>query len=190
MHEAVLTILAAIYTLLQPPLLRTELLPYTAIHSTSQKPPTSRDIPPVTLTTIPQVEPSAFKDYLSQVGSLFDAFQRMKLESEDRSTQVFRQDISAAKDYELAPCGRRRTSVSKRGQLAPTPLSTIPSVYFDENFRLENPRTFDLVSEHVEIVRQPLSTTGDGSKGANGTLQMVGRRLLPIPYCKRSYRGT
>ena len=112
-HEAVLTILEAISTLLQPPILRTGLLPHTAIHSTSQKPPTSRDIPPVTLTTIPHVEPSAFKDYLSQVGSLFDAFQRAKLEFEDGGAQVFRQDISAAEDDEFAQLierGKRRDS--------------------------------------------------------------------------------
>ncbi|KAF2254801.1 Vps54-domain-containing protein [Trematosphaeria pertusa] len=107
-------------------------------------------IPPVALTTIPHVEPSAFKGYLSQ------------LESEYGGAQVFRQN-------ELAPCRRRKTSVSKRRQLAPTPLSTIPSVYFDEYFRLENPRTFDVVSEHAEVVRRPLSTTADCSKGANGT---------------------
>jgi vacuolar protein sorting-associated protein 54 len=148
MHEA-------IFTLLQPPILQTGLLPHTATHS-SQKPPTSRDIPPVILSTIPHVEPSAFKDYLSEVGSLFDAFQRTKLESKD----MFRQDISTTKGDEVAPCGRRKTSVSKRGQLAPTPLSTIPSVYFDENFHLENPRIFDVVSEHTEVVRQPLSTIG------------------------------
>jgi vacuolar protein sorting-associated protein 54 len=150
----VLTILEAIYTLLQPPILRAD----TAIHSTSLKPPTSRDIPPVTLTTVPDVEPSAFKDYLSQIERLFDAFQRTKLESEE----VFRQDVSAAKDDELA---RRKTSILKRCHLAPKPLSTIPSVYFDENFRLENPRVFDVVSEHAEVVMQP----GDRGKGANGT---------------------
>ncbi|QKX60562.1 uncharacterized protein TRUGW13939_07707 [Talaromyces rugulosus] len=156
----------AIYTLLQPPILRTD----TAIHSTSLKQPTSRDIPPVTLTTVPDVDPSAFKDYLSEVGRLFDAFQRTKLESEE----VFRQDISVAKDDELA---RRRTSGLKRGQLAPTPLSTIPSVYFDENFRLENPRTFDVVSEHAEVVKS--TTIGDRANGtaANGKPQPARKAL-------------
>ncbi|KAH8703906.1 Vps54-like protein-domain-containing protein [Talaromyces proteolyticus] len=166
----------AISTLLQPPILRA------AIHSTSQKPPTSRDIPPVTLTTILDVEPSAFEDYLSEVGSLFDALQRTKLESEDGGAPVSRQDISAAKDDELAPCGRRKTSASKRSQLAPAPLSMIPSVYFDENFRLENPRTFDVVSEHAEVVKQPLSTIGDRGNGANGTAangnQLPARKTL------------
>lgn len=180
--QAVLTNLDTISTLLQPPILRAGLLPHSAIYSTSQKPPTSRDIPPVTLTTVLDVEPSAFEDYLSQVGPLFDAFQRTKLGSEDGGAQVFRQDISAAKDDELAPYGRWKTSVSKRGQLAPTPLSTIPSVYFDEKFRLENPHTFDVVSEHAEVVRQPLSAIGDRGKAANGTAAngnpQLGRKAL------------
>ena len=42
-----------------------------------------------------------------------------------------------------------------------TPISTIPNVYFEEGFHLENPRTFDIVSERSEIVRQP---------GANGSI--------------------
>lgn len=145
LREAVLTILEAISTLLQPPVLRTGLLPHTAIYSTSHKLPTSQDIPPVALTTVLDVDPSAFKEYLSQIGPLFDAFQRTKLESEDGSSRVFRQDISAAKEDELAS----------------TPLSTIPSVYFDENFRLENPRTFDVVSERAEVVRESFSAIGD-----------------------------
>lgn len=46
-----------------------------------------------------------------------------------------------------------------------TPVSTIPNVYFEEDFHLENPRTFDIVSERSEIVRQP---------GANGSIVAPG----------------
>jgi vacuolar protein sorting-associated protein 54 len=105
------------------------------------------------------------KTYLSEIGSLFDAFQRTKLESEGMY-------ISAAKGAELAPRRTRKTSVSKRGQLRPTLLSTIPSVYFDENFHFENPRIFDVVSEFAEVVRQPLSTIGEHDDiNANGDEQ-------------------
>ncbi|RAO67171.1 uncharacterized protein BHQ10_003183 [Talaromyces amestolkiae] len=178
-HEAVLTTLEAISTLLQPAILRAELLAHTAIYTTSQKPPTSQDIPPVTLTTVLDVEPSAFKDYLSQVGPLFDAFQRTKLESEDSGKQMLHQDISTAKNDELAPYRKRKTSILKRDQLLPTPLSMIPSVYFDENFHLENPRTFDVVSEYAGVIRQPFSTTGDrDSTAANSTPQSSGKALI------------
>lgn len=109
-----------------------------------------------------------FKNYLSQIGPLFDTLQRMKLEYENRGTQSSRQDTATDKHEEFAPREKSKVGVSKRGQLAPTPLSTIPSVYFDENFRLEDPRTFDVVSEHAEVVRQPLSTIGNRNNDTDG----------------------
>ncbi|KAL8677007.1 MAG: hypothetical protein Q9186_006518 [Xanthomendoza sp. 1 TL-2023] len=62
--------------------------------------------------------------------------------------------------------------LGRRGQLAVTPLSTIPSVYFEPDFHLENPRTFDIVSERSEIV-QP--TGANGTAIAHGT---TGRKAL------------
>ena len=53
--------------------------------------------------------------------------------------------------------------VPRRAGLTVAPLSTIPNVYFDEDFHLENPRTFDIVSERAEIARP-----STGVKGANG----------------------
>lgn len=64
---------------------------------------------------------------------------------------------------------RRRSSAGiRRNRNEPTPLSTIPNVYFDEDFHLENPRTFDVVSERAEIVRPPPGTPQVEQKGANG----------------------
>ena len=51
---------------------------------------------------------------------------------------------------------------------AATPLNTIPNVYFEEDFHLENPRTFDVVSERSEVVR-PAPGTPD-PKGHNGNV--------------------
>ena len=39
-----------------------------------------------------------------------------------------------------------------RGRGGPAPLSSIPKVYFEENFQLENPRMFDVVSEYADII--------------------------------------
>ncbi|KAL1625784.1 hypothetical protein SLS54_003256 [Diplodia seriata] len=186
----------AISTLLQPPIVRTGLLPYTSAPS-AVKTPSTRDIPPVTLTNIPHVEPSTFKQYLSQVGSLYDAFQRAKSDSDNVAAQLFRRDSKRdefteilerrLKDQQpgrrpssrqesivsLSPVDspRRRSSAgaSKRHPTAVTPLSTIPDVYFQEDFRLENPRTFDVVSERSEVIQQPQGT--DGSKDANGSAE-------------------
>lgn len=162
----------------------------------------------MTLTNIPHVESTAFKQYLSQVGSLFDAFQRAKTETEGGASQLFRRNKEADKDERFveilerglrreqqqpvtsprdgsvsapspleSPQLRRRSSggTGKRNSQAVTPLSTIPSVYFEENFHLENPRTFDIVSERSEVVRQPDSKAANGS--ANGA-PPSGRKAL------------
>lgn len=188
----------AISTLLQPPIVRTGLLPYTSAPS-AVKTPSTRDIPPVTLTNIPHVEPSAFKSYLSQVGSLYDAFQRAKADSDNVAAQLFRRDSKKDEFTEIlerrlrdqqpgrrpssrqesvaslspvdSPQPRRRSSggISKRNPTAVTPLSTIPDVYFQEDFHLENPRIFDVVSERSEVIQQPQGA--DGSKDANGSVE-------------------
>ena len=191
----------AISTLLQLPIVRTGLLPHSNISSSGFKPPTPRDIPPVTLTNIPHVDSNIFQPYLSQVGSLYDAFRRAKEEG-DGDSQLFRRDTEDTRDRDLenfinSRSGRpghsrpgsmssvgspleelqpRRKSSTQRRLHTPTPLSTIPSVYFDEDFHLENARTFDVVSERSEIVRDPnrnADKTGNGRKAlaTNAILQ-------------------
>lgn len=199
----------AISTLLQPPIVRTGMLPHTAqtAMSGSHRPPSTRDIPPVTLANIPHVEPSSFNPYLSQVGNLYEAFQRAKAESEDASS-ILRKDSIKKDDFAdaierglataspmatpklassaFSPSGspqrpKRRSSGSKRTLPTITPLSTIPNVYFDENFHLENPRTFDVVSERSEVVRPVRTKSGDDLNDGNGSLdapQPPGRKAL------------
>lgn len=63
--------------------------------------------------------------------------------------------ISSFTNIDAPPVLRRSSSsYSRRATQGPPPLSTIPTVYFDEDFHLENPRTFDVVSERSEVVRQ------------------------------------
>ena len=52
------------------------------------------------------------------------------------------------------------------------PLSTIPNVYFEDSFQLENPRVFDIVSERSEVTRRPedLSQTDDQNPPIRKTL--------------------
>lgn len=194
--QILLRLCAAISTLLQPPIVRTGLLPHTSASlSSSLKAPTSRDIPPVTLTNIPTVEAAAFKPYLTQVGALYDALQRAKesedenhslilrrgskvdefadfLDQERRSSkaQLSRREslASLASSVDAStPVRRKLNREGSRRSHAPTPLSTIPPVYLEEDFHLENPRTFDVVSERSEVVR-PVPGTPDERKGANG----------------------
>ena len=173
------------------------MVPHTsAPASSAHKPPTARDIPPVTLTNIPTVEPTEFQPYLAQVGALYDALQRARDNGEAGGTQLDRKgsktdDFSDLLDLERrsnsrpnlsrqaslaslassieTPLPRRRLSggPGRRAAHAPTPLSTIPNVYFEEDFHLENPRTFDVVSERSEVVR-PAPGSPDERRGSNG----------------------
>ncbi|KAF2841306.1 Vps54-domain-containing protein [Patellaria atrata CBS 101060] len=195
----------AISTLLQPPIVRTGLIPHTSVPASSaHKPPSTKDIPSVILTNIPHVELAAFRPYLTQVKSLYDAFQSAKAESDGTSSRSFGKDTKKKEEFgnilerglrvpgtpevpsppDSPKPPRRRSSggVQKKGPNAITPLSTIPEVYFEENFRLENPRTFDIVSERSEVVRpQVTSRINDDPKSLNGSAvhaQATGRKAL------------
>ncbi|QPG96836.1 hypothetical protein C2857_005351 [Epichloe festucae Fl1] len=176
----------AISTLLQPPIVRTGLQPHTtAPSSSSHKAPTARDIPPVTLTNIPIVDAAEFNPYLAQVGALHEQLRRVK-ESEEEAANS-RRNIKHEEQHDTgsdsllrpttrshrrgstssitslgsieAPSPLRRSSsgLMRKAAQGPAPLSTIPTVYYDENFHLENPRTFDVVSERSEVIRSPSS---------------------------------
>lgn len=169
----------AISTLLQPPIIRTGLSAQANVSSIGFKAPSARDIPPVALTNIPHIESKAFQPYLAQLGSLYEAFRRAK-EDGDGESQLFRREKIEAREGDWdsilsarlqrpshprsdsltspigsptpTPTPKRRTSGQRR-QHAVTPLSTVPPVYLEDDFHLENPRTFDIVSEKSEIVR-------------------------------------
>ncbi|GAB7360719.1 hypothetical protein MBLNU230_g0596t1 [Neophaeotheca triangularis] len=192
----------AISTLLQPPIVKTGLLPHTQQSAgAGYKPPSTRDIPPVTLSNVPHVPPERFRDYLNRIAPLFETFQRARNEPEqtpwtkkdgeqgdvDRSGDAWddrlrptdsptsptfnRRESSVLSPLESPNQSRRRSSAQRRRRRnEPTPLNTIPNVYFDENFKLENPRTFGVVSERAEIVRPPPGTpAAEPQKGANGS---------------------
>lgn len=59
-----------------------------------------------------------------------------------------------------------------------TPLSTIPSVYFKPDFHLENPRTFDIVSERSEIVRPPSHANGSAIAPSTGRKALASNAIL------------
>ncbi|UNI18851.1 hypothetical protein JDV02_005093 [Purpureocillium takamizusanense] len=192
----------AISTLLQPPIVRTGLQPHTTPPlSSSHKPPTSRDIPPVALTNIELVDNEEFAPYLAQVGALYEQLRRVK-ENEDEAHGVRRgsrpeEQADSVSDGLLRPASRsqsnRRASTASLTSLGsidapspvrrtssgfirktahgPPPLSTIPNVYFEDDFHLENPRTFDVVSERSEVIRphnagQPGKGDGNGNATA------------------------
>ncbi|KAK3640505.1 hypothetical protein LTR56_011843 [Elasticomyces elasticus] len=173
----------AISNLLQPALARTGLVPHNTVPA-GYKAPTTKDIPPVTLTNIPHVSDDSFNNYLQRIGPLFESFQRGRREpvEEQGSPAWLKKDRELEKTDRFAEALERRWSSTgpvspgltrqntllsptpetpasagpkrrRRSRHEPTPLSTIPSVYMDADFHLENPRTFDVVSENTSLLR-------------------------------------
>lgn len=60
--------------------------------------------------------------------------------------------LSSLNSVESPSSGRRGSTLGRKSAQGPSPLSTIPTVYFDDSFHLENPRTFDVVSERSEVI--------------------------------------
>ncbi|PWW72808.1 Vps54-domain-containing protein [Tuber magnatum] len=156
--------------------------------------PKPGEIPPVTLTSIPKIKPSEFAPYLSISGE-YEKYRRAKdmgLEEHIRLANVNQpkrqfaspspsvadpavaggengllQNAGGGGDTSSANSSPRRRR-ARKGSLAATPLSTVPIIYFDENFQLENPRTFDVVSERSDVIRPVPANSAEGSVLSSG----------------------
>uniref|UniRef100_A0A060T843 ARAD1C33418p n=1 Tax=Blastobotrys adeninivorans TaxID=409370 RepID=A0A060T843_BLAAD len=115
------------------------------------KPPTSRDIAPVTLAPIKKIQRTQFASYLNSITHEYDTFEAHMRDGDDNDVE------GSISDSVLSPS----PSQLDLSRASPTPqisadskaLSSIPSVFFEQNFNLDNSRIFDLVSENSAIVR-------------------------------------
>jgi len=162
--------------------------------------PTTRDIPAVTLTPIPKVKAADFGPYLT-ISAEYERYLRAKdlgLEEHIRFSKIDSPGITPTPsfadlvDSKLLGYGRptqrgddvqsTTSSIPANGKpirsIAMTPLNTVPSVYFDDNFHLENPRTFDVVSERSEVIRSSGEDSGSSStsSGVNSSGPACGTR--------------
>ena len=120
-------------------------------HSTFRA-PTTRDIPPITLTPIKKIKRSEFDKYLNDITYDYDTFYESKSMQRD-------DDDSTSVDSTINDNSDRIT-----------PLSTIPSVFFDLNFQLDNPRIFDIVSEKSDIIRSQSTDSNSRKILANNSI--------------------
>ena len=159
--------------------------------------PTTRDIPTVTLTNLPVVTYASFEPYISSVGPDYERHRRFKqglleehLRIGSKETSVIpassftdlidskllanistsNLSTSLLEDTIQSPSLRRRPFRNREEE--PESLETVPSVFFDSNFSLSNPRTFDIVNENSDL----LVRTGTGkpdrkSLASNAILQ-------------------
>ncbi|KAF3932995.1 hypothetical protein ABW20_dc0104522 [Dactylellina cionopaga] len=164
--------------------------------------PTTRDIPPVVLTNITKVAYAEFGQYLS-IAPEYERYRRAKNheweeaarrprtpETPVNDTESFKSALgrspdsrktslttptnsSATRPQSSDGISSRKTSLRKQSVAIP-PLNTVPQIYFDENFHLENPRTFDVVSERSHVIQSPIQENGPDGPSFMG----VGRKAL------------
>ena len=135
--------------------------------------PTSRDIPAVTLSHVPEVSISDFDHYLAalkeqpprtqhrapRASSLIgdeNGYETPKGKTRsDRalsiSSTVSQQSPSIRLSQPRTPSSRLPSTFESAEDL----VGSIPLVFFEEGFSLQNPRTFEIVSESSEIVQHP-----------------------------------
>lgn len=163
-----------------------------AFTSTSVVPfraPTTKDIPPVVLTKIPKLQREEFNHYISDITQDYDTFFGIKFAGGDHGASGG-DDLHSIISYSMSNMSLGETSVNisadqtldhenldispaEPDSISTDPqiasLSTIPDVFFSEDFKLDNPRVFDIVSERSQIVKEDESTSGLAIKVTNAT---------------------
>ncbi|KAG9294697.1 hypothetical protein G9A89_008176 [Geosiphon pyriformis] len=145
--------------------------PNTNLSSSAGK-PSKYDIPVVAHTPIRRVKPSDFQNYVKSITPVFEQYNRNKGigAARQKTVKSFNDSFDApessiiSKNLDL-PISSLLENPSKEGCIELSLLEIVPPIYFEEDFNLENPRTFDLVCEQAEIIG------GNGGTSANAILQ-------------------
>jgi vacuolar protein sorting-associated protein 54 len=164
--------------------------------------PTTRDIPTVTLTNLPVVTYASFEPYLSSIGPDYERHRRFKKGLLEEHIRIGSRDTSVVpassftdlidskllaniassnastssldetiRSPSYQPSPRRRTFRRNQDD-EPDSLDSVPSVFFDPNFSLSNPRTFDIVNENSDLlVRSGTGKPDRKSLASNAILQ-------------------
>lgn len=158
--------------------------------------PTAKDIPPVTLAPIKKVSRAELHTYLREITEEYETFYSSRLGRSHSmgndemsvispSVQTAMSTFSSVLDS-VGINGSGSGSLSKTlsasnlsDPIPPpsespaveiTPLSSIPSVFFENDFQLDNPRIFDLVSEKSTIIRENTNTNNNFNSNTNSSI--------------------
>lgn len=169
--------------------------------------PTTKDIPPVVLTKVPKLQREEFNRYIADITQDYDTFYGTKFSGGDHGSSGG-DDLQSIISYSMSNMSLGDISVNMPGdqsldqevvddfsadsepiniesQIAP--LNTIPDVFFSEDFKLDNPRVFDIVSERSQIVKEDEPTNGlaikvthaeDGSAMGHATVISDSKKIL------------
>lgn len=154
------------------------------------KTPTTRDIPPVTLAPIKKVSRAELNSYLREITEEYEAFYSSRASRSSGvdsgasvvspSVQTTLSNLSSALESVSGVAAKNNSSTnlsdiheqpnSNTHTTEITPLDTIPSVFFEKAFQLDNPRIFDLVSEKSSIIKDGETSTPRKALAGNAIL--------------------
>ncbi len=156
-------------------------------------------------TNIQKIDATEFKPYISQMGALYEQLRQVKNGEDEAQARRRSESDNHFKGYEdyrkasgqpqstrkgsiasipsatittehLSP-RRRGSSLGCSGPHTP-PLSTVPDVYFGEDFHLENPRTFDVVSEQSDVMPPTSATEKTSNRNAPAPIKALATNAI------------
>ncbi|KAI8993638.1 Vps54-like protein-domain-containing protein [Pilobolus umbonatus] len=133
--------------------------------------PNKVDIPPVNPTPIPRIKSSDFDAYINHITPSFEKYyvnkilnhheeptmaEPVELPEDDTSSTVFKPHSkrTTRNPYKLPPLSQDsllEEEMKPAVQELPM-LENVPSIFFEPEFHLENPQTFDTVCEGADII--------------------------------------
>ncbi|CAG8473470.1 8718_t:CDS:10 [Cetraspora pellucida] len=139
--------------------------------------PLKNDILPVPRTTIRKVKPTDFKSYIRQISPVFKRYIHNKDNQKPLTTSILEVNLGNLQishdDYEI-PVHRLEStrnpytipilpqSPDEPQYLKPDIelplLEVVPSIFFDPDFDLKNPKTFDIVCEKTEDIENNIDS--------------------------------
>ncbi|KAF4498833.1 Vacuolar sorting-associated [Fusarium agapanthi] len=124
-----------------------------------------RDIPRVVLSGTQYVDAAEFQSYVSRMSPLYAQLHRLKENGGEAVLRIGDHITSPTPVFHTFSNKERGGNFDRKLRHEVPSLATVPDVYFDQNFHLENPRIFRVVSEHSDITSESSSegNTGGGS---------------------------
>ncbi|CAG8513068.1 4017_t:CDS:10 [Dentiscutata erythropus] len=139
--------------------------------------PLKNDIPSVPHTTIRKVKPTDFKSYIRQISPVFERYIHNKDNQKPLATSILEANLGNLQisydDNEIPAHRLESTRNPYTIPMLPQPLEetqslkpdvelplleVVPSIFFDPDFNLESPKTFDVVCEKTEDIENNIDS--------------------------------
>lgn len=115
--------------------------------------------PPLVSTELRKVEKSEFESYLNEIRGEYDHWlkelrNKRNEDDDDEEEEEDEDAISQTEGGGDSPRKKQRGKTLRKKRTAEEalpPLDQVPPIFFDPSFNLSNPRTFDLVTERIQL---------------------------------------